>query len=278
MKLYVSADFEGVCGVVDRKQCFPGNADFDRARRLWVEEINAIVEGAVSAGVSEVVVNEAHASMNYMLPELLHPKASFISGYVKADNQMEGLDGSFSGAIIMGHARAGTAMGVMNHTYVMRDVVEIRLNGEPIGELGLNMLWAAYLGTPVILVIGDDKTAQEAKTLVPEIETAVVKKGLSQFTAHNLPVEAARTLVRNATETAVKRIPEIKPIELCKSYKLEIDFSLSEMVHLCSFIPGVSRSNARTIQYTANDYRDVQHVRIVCTNLALSVARAHFRE
>ncbi|MBA7581027.1 D-aminopeptidase [subsurface metagenome] len=190
MKLYVSADFEGVCGVVDRNQCFPGNADFDRTRRLWVEEINAIVEGAVSAGVSEVVVNEAHASMNYMLPELLHPKASFISGYVKIDNQMEGLDESYCGAVIMGHARAGTAMGVLNHTYVMRDVVEIRLNGEPIGELGLNMLWAAYLGTPVILVIGDDKAVQEAKTLVPAIETAVVKKGLSQFTAHNLPIEA----------------------------------------------------------------------------------------
>ncbi|MBA7581028.1 hypothetical protein ES708_22927 [subsurface metagenome] len=74
----------------------------------------------------------------------------------------------------------------------------------------------------------------------------------------------------------MKRIKEIVPPELSKSYKLEIDFSLSEMAHLCSFIPGVNCSNARTIQYIANDYRDVQHVRIVCTNLALSVARAHF--
>ena len=276
MKLYISADFEGVCGVVDRKQCFPGNADFERTRRLWVEEINAIVEGMVSAGASEVVVNEAHASMNYMLPELLHPKASFISGYVKVDNQMEGLDDSFSGAVIMGHARAGTALGVLNHTYVMRDVVEIRLNGEPIGELGLNMFWAAYIGVPVILVIGDDRTAWEAVTLVPAIETAIVKKGLSQFTAHNLPLEAARTLIRNAAQKAVKRIKKITPIKLFKSYTLEIDFSLSEMAHLCSFIPNVTHLNARTIQYSATDYRDIQHVRIVCTNLALSVAREHF--
>ncbi len=276
MKIYISADFEGVCGVVERAQCFPDNPDFERTRRLWVEQINAIVEGTMSAGASEFVVNEAHGAMNYMLPEILHPRASFVSGYVKEDNQMEGLDNSFAGAVIMGHAMAGTANGVLNHTYVMRDVVELRLNGEPIGELGLNAYWASYLGVPVILVIGDDKAAEESRALIPEIETAVVKHGLSQFSAHNLPLGAALELIRKCSKRAVERIKEIPPVKLLKSYELEIDFSLSEIAHLCSFIPGVERTGARTVQYAASDYREVQHVRIVCTNLALSVVRAHF--
>lgn len=276
MKIFISADFEGVCGVVESRQCFPGNLDFNRTRRLWVEEINAIVEGAMLAGATEFVVNEAHGAMNYLLPDILHPKASFISGYVKLDNQMEGLDNTFAGAIIMGHARAGTAEGVLNHTYVMRDVVELRLNDEPIGELGLNAYWASYFGIPLILVIGDDKAAKEAKALIPEIETAVVKYGLSQFTAHNLPLETARNVIRESSKKAVARIRKIPPLKMLESFSLEIEFSLSEIAHLCSFIPGVERINSRTVRFSSNDYRQIQHVRIVCTNLALAIVRAHF--
>jgi len=276
MKIYISADFEGVCGVVEKRHCFPSDPDFERIRGRWIEDINTIIEGAMAGGATEFVVNEAHAAMNYLLPEMLDPKASYISGYVKVDNQMEGLDDSFAGAVLMGHSMAGTARGVLNHSYVMRDVVGLRLNGEPIGETGLNAYWAAYLGAPVILVVGDDKLAEEAKALVPEIETAVVKKGLSQFTAHNLPLEEAHKTIREAAERAVRRVGEIPMVEPLESYSLEIDFSLSEIAHLASFIPGVERIDGRTVRFSSRDYREVQHVRIICTNLALAVVRHHF--
>lgn len=276
MKIYISADFEGVAGIVDRHQCFPGSPDFDIARRNWIEEINAVVEGAMAAGGSEFVVNEAHALMNYMIPNALHSKASFISGYVKPDNQMEGVNGSFAGAVIMGHAMPGTPAAVLNHAYVMRDVVEIRLNKKKIGEFGLNALWAALYGVPTILVVGDDKLEAEAKAMIPQIEAAVVKRGLSQFTAHNLPLETARQVIRDASARAVKRIGDISPPKLADEFDLEIDFSLTEIAHLCSYIPGVERIGGSTVRFTSDDYRQVMHVRIVCTNLALATVRAHF--
>jgi D-amino peptidase len=276
VKVFISADFEGTCGVSDAKQCFPGNPDFEPVRRRWIEDINAVIEGALTGGATDVVVNEAHAAMNYLLPEYLHPKAAYISGYVKVDNQMEGLDESFSGAILMGHAMAGSGDGVLNHTYVMRDVVGLRLNGKPIGEVGLNAYWASALGVPVILVVGDDKVASEAQALIPEIEAAVVKKGLSQFTAHNLPLGEARRIISAAAERAVRRAHQIPRLPALESYCLEIDFSLSEIAHLASFIPSVERSGARTVSIASNDYRQVQRLRIVCTNLALAVVRQHF--
>ena len=276
MKLFISADFEGVRGIVDRNQCFPGSPDFERARRLWVEEINCIVATALEAGATEVLVNEAHAAMNYLPAELLHPRASWISGYVKQDNQMEGLDESYTGAILMGHAMAGTASGVLNHTYVMRDVVEIRLGGQPIGELGLNAYWAAYLGVPVILVVGDEASVQEIRKLNPQVETAVLKYGISQFCARNLPADTAGEILRSSTKRAVERIGEITPLAVPDSLIMEIDFSLSEIAHLCSFVPGVEQLSGRTIRFSARDYRELQHIRIVCTNLTLAVVRAHF--
>jgi D-amino peptidase len=276
MKLFISADFEGVRGIVDRSQCYPGSPDFERTRRLWVEEINSIVASAMEAGATELLVNEAHAAMNYLPADLLHPRASWISGYVKPDNQMEGLDESFAGAILMGHAMAGTASGVLNHTYVMRDVVEIRLGGKPIGELGLNAYWAAYLGVPVILMVGDEAGAREMRELVPEVETAVVKYGTSQFCARNLPGDAAVEILRSSTRRAVERIGEIPPPAMPDSWSMEIDFSLSEIAHLCSFVPGVEQISGRTVRFSARDYRELQHIRIVCTNLTLAVVRAHF--
>lgn len=278
MKLLISADFEGISGVVDIPQCFPGNQEFNWARRLWIKQINAIVEGAIAAGATEIIVNEAHSAMNYILPELLHPEVSFISGYVKTDNQMEGLDETFTGAVFMGHSMAGTSEGVLNHSYVMRDVVSLRLNGEPIGELGLNAYWAAYHGVPLIMVVGDDKTATEAKSLNSNIEAAVVKYGLSQFTARHLPVEEANKVIRETAERAMRRAAsgEIPPVALPDSHTLEIDFSLSEIAHLCSFIPGVERVGGRTVRYTSSDYREIMHIRILWTNLSLATVRAHF--
>jgi D-amino peptidase len=191
---------------------------------------------------------------------------------------MQGLEKSFAGAIIMGHAKAGTQAGVLNHTYVMRDLVDVRLNGETIGELGLNMLWAAYLGVPVILVIGDDKAAQEALKVNPEIETAVVKYGLSQFTAHHLPLERANQLIRDTTQRSVRRAAQgaIPPVRLPDNFEMEIDFSLSEIAHLCSFIPSIERVSGRTVRFSSQDYREVQHLRIICSNLALATIHSHY--
>lgn len=276
MKFYISADFEGASGVTDRNQCFPGNPGFDAARRLWIGDINAVVKGLVSAGAAEVVVNEAHAAMDYLLPEHLHPLVSFISGYVKNDNQMEGLDPSFAGAVLMGHARAGTADAILNHTYVLRDIYEVRLNGQPIGELGLNALWAACQQVPVVLAVGDDKFAAEAAAFIPGVETAIVKTGLSQFTAHCLSESAARNVITAAAIRAGQRAHQINPVPLPETLRMEIDFTLTEIAKLCAFIPGVEHIGPRSVAFTGQDYRQLQHIRIVCTNLALAVVGDHF--
>ena len=275
-KIYVSADFEGAVGVVDPRQCTAGHPWFDTGRRLWTADVNAAVEGALEGGAAQVVVNEAHAEMNYLDPECLHPQASLISGYVKVNNQMEGLDGSFSGAIAMGHAQAGTPQGVLAHTYVMRELIEIRINGRPVGEFGMASLWAAVYGVPMILAIGDERYCEEARSTAPGIETVVVKKGLAQFSAHHLPVNEARSQIRQAAMLAVSRCGEIKPVLLPEQLRMEIEFTQPQSADLCAFIPTVERVDGRTIAFESVDYRKLQQLRIVCTNLALVVGQTYF--
>jgi len=63
-----------------------------------------------------------------------------------------------------------------NHTYADR-VHDVRLNGKPVGELGLNAGLAGVHRVPVALVSGDSALAAEAKDLLGDgVATVVVKE------------------------------------------------------------------------------------------------------
>lgn len=278
MKLFISADMEGVAGLAEYRHASPGSPEFTWMVDLWIDQINTIIAAALDEGVEEILVNEAHSGMNYLSLGKLHPRAALISGYVKADNQMHGLDKTYLGAVFMGHTRAGTGHGVLNHTYVMRDVFDLRLNGESIGELGLNGYWASYLGSALIMVAGDDWTAVEAREFEESIECAVVKEGISQFSAKHFSSADVKKELECATRQAIRRRKEglIPDKDLPDQFEMEIDFSISEIAHLCSFVPGVSRVGPRTVRFQNSDYRALQQIRIVCTNLALAVTKNRF--
>ena len=53
MKVFISADIEGIAGVMRPEQCSPGNADYDAARALMEGEVNAAIDGAFAGGVQE---------------------------------------------------------------------------------------------------------------------------------------------------------------------------------------------------------------------------------
>ena len=50
MKIFISADIEGVAGVVNAQQGSPGNPEYERARRLMTQEVNAAIAGAERTG------------------------------------------------------------------------------------------------------------------------------------------------------------------------------------------------------------------------------------
>lgn len=46
MKIFISADIEGIAGVMRPEQCTPGNPEYQLARGLMEQEVNAAIEGA----------------------------------------------------------------------------------------------------------------------------------------------------------------------------------------------------------------------------------------
>ena len=167
MRVYISVDMEGIAGVVHESQTDPTTpafaAEYARFRRLMTAEANAAVEGALAAGATRALVNDSHWFMRNLLAEELHQAAELVSGDPKPRSMMQEIDqpGGFDAALCIGyHARAGTRNAILDHTYADR-IHEVRLNGKPVGELGLNAALAGVHGVPVALVSGDNLLDEE---------------------------------------------------------------------------------------------------------------------
>ena len=267
MKVYISADMEGASGISSFHQVKPSSKEFEAYRRIWTQNINQLVEGALEAGATEVLVNEGHDGMDYLSPDQLHPKAQRIAGRLKPKNQMEGIDSSFDIAFLFCHARAGQH-GVLSHSFVAPDIWEMRLNGQPIGEVGLNIIMAAQYHVPVGLIIGDQATYEEAREMVPSILPVITKKCITQFTAHCNSQESILENLRNQASKAVKAVDSFSLYDPKPPYKLEVTFTVPAMVELISYIPGMVVTGSRSVSYTCDDYLELTKIRILIVNLA----------
>ncbi len=67
MRVYISADMEGVTGVTHPEDVIPGRSQYERFRHLLTGDVNAAIEGAAGAGAASFLVNEAHDGMRNLL-------------------------------------------------------------------------------------------------------------------------------------------------------------------------------------------------------------------
>ena len=174
MKVYISADMEGVTGVTHPDDVIPGRPRYERFRHFLTADVNAAIDGAGRAGASDFIVNEAHDGLRNLVLEDLDPRAEVIVGQRKPLVMMEGVEGADVAFFVGYHARAGVE-GVLSHTYSSpAEVIGVELNDEPCSEARMNAAFAGSLGIPIGLVTGDDHTCAEAESLYEGVRTARV--------------------------------------------------------------------------------------------------------
>lgn len=254
MRLFISTDMEGITSIVSEREVTAGEREYERARLLMTQEVNGAIEGAFAAGVEEVFVADAHASMMNIIPQELDERATLIRGYPRPQGMMEGLDASFSAAFFIGyHARRGTEKGVLEHTY-KGTLYSLKINGKTMGELGLNAYLAGHYQVPVILVTGDDKVVQEGQELLGDIELVEVKKGLGRYATASLHPMVTKEKIARKAKRAMERIHELTPLLCSSPVQLELTFNHSGMADHAALMPGVIRKGGCTISYEAKDY------------------------
>lgn len=251
-KVYISADMEGVTGVVDWPETMSGHPDYDRFRRIMTDEVSAAVEGAVQGGASEVLVNDSHDSMKNILIEHLHPKASLLSGNVKRSSMMEAVDSSFSGVFLTGyHAPAGTTASVLDHTYSSK-THRVFVNGIEAPEMLLFGAIAGERGVPIKMVTGDETTCELAKEYFGEIATVAVKKSVSRRAAVSKPIPTVMEEIREAAKVAMTLPGKIYQFK--SPYTLVVEFQETRQADEASVVPLSERLDGYTVQYDHTNY------------------------
>lgn len=269
MKIYISADIEGIAGVVNNSHTMPTGHEYNRARQLMTGEVNAAIKGAKDAGATTILVNDSHGLMTNLLIEDLEEEALLISGNIKPLGMMEGIDNTYAAVLLIGyHARQNTS-GVLAHSYHGRVISEIKVNGIIVGEFEFNTLLAGYYNVPVVFVSGDDVLHQQVKAFDENIETLIVKHARSRYTAEAIqPKKVHRLMEEGVYNTLTEKLHSIKPTKMEGKVELELTFINSGMAEITLLIPGVELIEGNKIRYLANNIVEAYKVRAALTTLA----------
>jgi len=256
MKVFISADMEGIAGIVHGEHTLRDGKEHERARKLMTYEVNAAIEGVLEVNKkATVVVNDSHGIMRNILPEELHEAAELITGSPKPLFMMQGIDSSYDAAFFVGyHARRGTYMGVLEHTYHGGVVSDVIINAKTMGETGINAALAGYFKVPVALVTGDRGVTEEARSVLGRVETVKVKEGIGRYAARCVSPPKARMLIKDGASKALTNIKRFKPFKINAPIKLDVAFVNTGMTEMAELLPGAKRVNGRTVSLVSDDY------------------------
>jgi D-amino peptidase len=266
-KIYISADMEGIAGVVTNEQLGPTGFEYARFREFMTEEVRSAIDAAREGGAGEIVVSDSHGNGQNLLIEKLPADVTVVRSWPRPLMMMEGIDASFAGAIFIGyHSSTTNPQGVRAHTISSATLADVRLNGVSMPEAGINAAIAGHFGVPVIMISGDDAIAAEAGRLLGGIETAVVKWAISFHSARTRTPEAARQVIRERVLAAMKRLGQFKPYRVSAPVELDLRFKNYRPAELLAYLDSVKRTDAHSIRFTGKDVLEVSRFLEFVTN------------
>lgn len=258
MKLYISADMEGVVGVVTGEQLGPQGFEYSRFREFMTAEVNAAIEAAYEAGATEIVVSDSHGNGQNLLIEKLPKNILLVRAWPRPLMMMQGIDESFAGAIFIGyHSGTTNPQGVRAHTMSSARLTDIRLKGSSMSEAGINAAIAGHFNVPVIMISGDDAAVKETTDLLGDVEGAVVKWSSGFHSAKTMMPEAAYQLIREKVKRAIGRIGDFKPYKLATPIQLDVTFKNYRPSEVLSYLPIVERTDSHSIRFVGKDMIEV---------------------
>jgi D-amino peptidase len=218
VKLYLLWDMEGTAGLFTRDQAWywePGvpPETAEAGRRLLIEDVNAASAAALAAGVDEIVVCDTHhGGGNIRLEDMLPDRR--ITYHVRSTGTLADgtrrvfpdLDETVDGFLLLGHhAKAGTPDAFLPHTNSLA-WADVQINGQSVGEIGVEACYAGHWDVPLMLVHGDAAGCREAAAQFPDVLTAPVKQAVDAELATGLEVAAAHRLTAQRIAEVVDRI------------------------------------------------------------------------
>jgi len=270
MKIFISADIEGITGVVHDDQTTGTSGDYMQARKWMTGDVNAVIEGALKAGATEIYVKDAHANGRNILLEDLRKEANLIAGWDVMISMIQGMDETFDALILIGyHSMVSTENGILAHT-MSGSVKQFSLNRRPVGEAEISAIAAGHYGVPVVFIAGDQAVVRELTGFIGEIPHVITKYGMGRETGRVIHPEVTRQAIRDGVSEALSDLSRFKPFRIETPIRMSLKLSASRMADLISLLPNVERLGADEVAYIADDVTNMLKVFRVMLGLAWS--------
>jgi D-amino peptidase len=265
LRIIINFDLEGVTGVVlETEQTGRSKLFYEQSRALSTGDINAVARGAVEAGADEIYLIDSHAGWGQnLIFEELEEEVRYLNGRSASRpvSVMSEVYKSCDAIFLVGlHPMRGTHRGVIEHTF-LPPINILRVNGVPMGEIGMNAAIAGYFGVPIAFLSGCDKAVIEGKEHFGEIEAVEVKKGLARTSAILLPPSVSSKLLEEGAYKAVKRLDDFKPFKVREPTKIEVEFQHTGMADAAEMTPFSERVDGLTVTFEGSfleSYRALQ--------------------
>ena len=250
-KIFICVDMEGITGVSNGDQTGGTGADYARARKMMADDTNAAIRGAVAGGATDVVVIDSHGTGHNLQREDVEAPARLISENFRRNGMMEGLDSSFDAVFFIGHhAKAGSPVGVLAHTQ-NGNIRDVQINGKSVGEGGMNTIYAASLGVPVVMVTGDQIAVSQIQDVATSAQGVVVKRAMNNRAVELRPPADVRDEIRKTAEQAVRAAPK-RPERPAGPFRIQIWYRDSSIPEAAEAIPGIERPTPDSLAFTSD--------------------------
>jgi len=257
MKVFITADIEGVTGSTHWDETEKKNPDYGEFREQMTAEVAAACEGALNAGASEILVKDAHDSARNIIAARLPREAKLLRGWSGHPYaMMQGLDHTFQAVMMIGyHARAGSNANPLSHT-MCGDDVYLKINDLYAAEFTVNAFTAGLEKVPVVLLSGDAGLCEEAAALIPAITTVAVKEGRGNSTTSIHPMLAVDNIRASAQKALQGDLSKCR-IQMPDHFSVELRYKEHTMANARSYYPGASLKDPFTIQFECDHYFEV---------------------
>jgi len=257
MKIFISADIEGITGIVHWDEATRWKPDYPPYNDELMNEIRAACEGANQAGAKEILINDGHGvgrNLNYTnLPDNVKILRSY-SGHPYG--MMQEIDNTFDTVLMIGYHSYGTSdKNPLSHT-LDDNISYIKINGEYASEFLINGYTASLVNVPVAFVSGDIGLCEHVKDVNSNIETVGLNKGIGNSIISIHP-KIAFDKIKHGVETTLKNGFKNCIIELPKYFNIEISYLNHTKAYKASFYPGILQKSSTNLYFETNDYFEV---------------------
>jgi D-amino peptidase len=258
MKVYISADIEGITGITHWDEASKNKSDYRTFQEQMTDEVVAACEGALNAGATEIFVKDAHGTGRNIIISRLPEEAKIIRGWSGHPfNMVQELDETFYAALFIGyHSRAGSDANPLAHSLKSSSIDYININGIFASEFLLHTYAAALVDVPIVFVSGDEGLCWDVSALNERIQTLSVNSGIGNSTISIHPKLAIKK-IKEGVETALRGNVVLCKISLPERFTMEIRYKSHSKAYQASYYPGATRAGSHSITFETIDYFEI---------------------